>query len=101
CQIEIVQDHENGRAAARAPPQQLEDAELVSQVEAAGGLVEQQDGRLLGEGACDERAPELATRELMQGAIDKLGVRRLFERGLGDGAIVRALESEAARRQVR
>ena len=60
---EPVRDHERGRAAAR-PLQLGLDGPLVGRIERRGGLVEDQDRRVLQQRARDRDALLLAARQL-------------------------------------
>ena len=80
---EPVGDHQGGAVARRAEPhERLEGAlhlALALGVEGAGGLVEDQDGRVLEEGAGDGEALPLAARE-QRPLLADLGVVALRQR---------------------
>ena len=59
-----MQDEERAAAAAGALAQRVDQQDLVREIEAGGRLVEDQESRVLREGAGEEDALPLATGEL-------------------------------------
>jgi hypothetical protein len=99
-EIEIVQDHDHGRAARVVQiGQKIEHLDLVVDVEKSRRLVEQQDIRLLRQRHGDPDALALAARELIDrpfGKIEGLGGRKrvvdrlvVLQRPAGKQALMR------------
>ena len=77
-QGEVVHGAEHGQAALAAQGvDQLQRLDAPPEVERTGGLVEEEDGRLLGQGPGEHQALQLATRQRPQ---PTLGHGRQVER---------------------
>ena len=62
--IRRVRHHDNGHSSTLEPLEQIQKASRRRRVEAAGGLVGQEDLGFVGQGACDRHSLSLATGEL-------------------------------------
>ena len=67
----VVDDCEDGCACVGAVAEDLHDVELVVGVQGGNGFIGEEDGRFVGEGACEKDAGALATREYADGAVEE------------------------------
>lgn len=89
-QVEVVQGHQDRRGQSS---QGTEDVQLVPDVEVVGRFVQDQQGRLLGQGTGDEHALAFAAGELIEGTVGQVGgvhrgERRPYEAGVFGGVPV-------------
>jgi len=73
-EVEIVEDAENRQVALPGQAQhEIEDDQLMREIQMSRGLVEEQDGRLLGERARQKQTLPLSARDLTGAPVDKVG----------------------------
>lgn len=99
-EIEIVRNHDDGHSIGGELAEDIEEMELMPQIEGGGGLIEQENCRLLGEGGRDMHAPSLAARERAQQAVGEAERLGHLKRLCGDGLIMCTLkEAELSMRK--
>ena len=89
---EIVQDEQGSAAFARSAPERADEKDLVGEIEGSGRLVEDEQRRLLREGAGEEHALPLSTRQLRDGAVRQIERVHFRERRGRPGEVVGPLE---------
>ena len=94
---EVVHRRDDGEAVLAAQPgDELEGLLLVADVERARRLVEQQDRRLLGEGAGDHEALALAAAQRAEAPVGERAELEPVEHVGGHRLVVTALRAEVA-----
>ncbi len=86
--LRVVRDHDDGVALAWRSVRRSATMRLVGLVEVAGGLVGEQDGRVVDEGAGDADALLLAAGKLAGQMLGALAEADFVERGAGFGSSV-------------
>src|SRR5207302_802138 len=77
---------------ARSAPERADEKDLVGEIEGSGRLVEDEQRRLLREGAGEEHALPLSTRQLRDGAVRQIERVHFRERRGRPGEVVGPLE---------
>jgi hypothetical protein len=93
-EIQVVQHRDHAGTLGRQLAHAIEELDLVAQIEEARRLVEQQDRRLLGEGAREDDSLALARRQLVDRSRGEVQRAAALERLARDRQVPRRLEGE-------
>ena len=91
--IQVVGDHDDGLAGAVEVREEIDDAGAGGEVEVAGGLVGEEDGGVVGEGAGDGDALAFAAGELDGAVLEALAETDGAEEFFGPAAALLAADA--------